>query len=108
MTAKAKALLVLCTAGKKAQAEKIARALVQERLAACVNVLPHIHSHYRWQGKVQSDPETLMLIKTTPRRLAALTKRIQALHSYTIPEVIALPITGGSAAYLRWLLASTR
>ena len=101
-------LLVLSTAEKLAEAEQIAQVLVGERLAACVNLLPQIDSRYWWEGKIQSGQEVLMLIKTTSARLPALTRRIKALHSYTTPEVIALPIVGGSADYLNWLTSSTR
>jgi periplasmic divalent cation tolerance protein len=72
-------------------------------LAACVNVIPGITSVYRWQGEVQSDSEWLLVAKSRRDVLADLTRRVQALHSYDVPEVIALPLVGGSEAYLRWL-----
>lgn len=102
------ALLVLSTASKVSEAKKIARTLVTEHLAACVNVLPKMTAYYWWNGSVHSDPEILLLIKTTSARLSALTRRIHALHSYDVPEVIAVPITAGSPRYLRWLYDATR
>lgn len=86
-----------------AEAETLGRALVGERLAACVNVVPGVRSIYRWEGEVQADEEALLVIKTTEARLAALTERVNALHSYDLPEVLALPAAGGSAAYLAWV-----
>ncbi|MBI3998629.1 MAG: divalent-cation tolerance protein CutA [Armatimonadetes bacterium] len=96
-------LVVLVTAGSADEAGRIAQALVDERLAACVNVVPGLRSIYRWQGQVESADETLLIVKTTRDVLPALTARVQALHSYTVPEVIAFPVVGGSAAYLDWL-----
>lgn len=101
-------LVVLSTAPDAATADRLARALVEESLAACVNVLPGVRSIYRWHDAVQSETETLMIIKTTQARLAALRERLVALHPYEVPEVVALPITDGHDAYLRWVDASTR
>ena len=84
-------------------ASRIANALVEEKLAACVNRLSRMTSTYRWEGKVQSETEALLLIKTTQRLLDPLSKRIKELHPYEVPEVIALPIEGGSERYLAWL-----
>jgi periplasmic divalent cation tolerance protein len=87
----------------------IARRIVSERLAACVNILEsRIYSVYRWKGKVQRAREVLLLIKTSRRRLAALRAEVERLHSYDVPEFIALPIAFGSPAYLRWLGESLR
>lgn len=96
-------IVVLMTAGSLEEADRIAQALVAEMLAACVNVVPGITSVYRWQGEVQRDQEWLLIAKSCQDVLDALTRRVQALHSYDVPEIIALPVTGGSQAYLRWL-----
>ena len=92
------AIVVLCTCPDDVVAERIASALVEERLAACVNRIPGIVSTYRWQGAVHSDREILLLIKTTREHFEALRERIVALHPYDVPEVIALTIDRGSAA----------
>ncbi|MGC3997381.1 MAG: divalent-cation tolerance protein CutA [Anaeromyxobacter sp.] len=97
------ALVVLVTAPDRERALGLARALVEERLAACGNVLPGLTSVYRWEGRVQEDAEALLLLKTTLARLPALEERVRALHPYQVPEVLALPVAGGSAAYLAWL-----
>ena len=100
-------LVVLVTCGSNAEARRIARTLVAERLAACANVLRSpVRSTYRWKGRVENARECMLLIKTSRRRFAALEKRIRALHSYAVPEVIALPISAGSREYLAWLQAS--
>jgi periplasmic divalent cation tolerance protein len=87
---------------------RIARALVEERLAACVNVLPGVHSIYRWKGAVEEADEVLLVAKTRRTRAAALAARVRALHPYELPEVVALPVTDGSRAYLRWVVAESR
>ncbi len=99
-------IVIFVTAGSEAEAEKIARALVEEQLAACVNILNPIRSIYRWQGQVADDREWLLLIKTQAERFAAVESRVKALHSYQVPEVIALPIVAGAEGYLRWLRES--
>ena len=96
-------LVVLMTAGSRDEADKIANALVTEMLAACVNVLPGVTSVYRWEGEVQRDQEWLLVAKSTRQVLDDLVRCVQALHSYDLPEVIALPVVGGSEAYLRWV-----
>lgn len=96
-------IVVLITAGSSAEGERVARALVEERLAACVNRIPAVQSVYRWQGKVEQSAEELLVIKTRADLFAALEKRVRELHSYSVPEVIALPIVSGSENYLRWL-----
>jgi periplasmic divalent cation tolerance protein len=93
--------IVLCTA-PAGGAEKIARALVEERLAACVNVSP-VKSYFTWEGKLSLDSEELMIIKTEGRMIEPLKKRIKELHSYQIPEIIVLPIAEGDEAYLQWI-----
>jgi len=102
------ALVVLVTAPSPDQAAELARALVEERLAACGNVLPAIRSIYRWEGKVHDDAEALLVLKTTRGRFEALRERVIALHPYDVPEVLALPVAAGSAPYLAWLAAETR
>lgn len=87
--------------------EKVARPLVDERLAACVNVLPGVRSFYRWEGAVQDDPERLLIVKTTAARLPALTARVTELHPYSVPEVIATPVLGGFGPYLEWVREQT-
>ncbi|MBN8922961.1 MAG: divalent-cation tolerance protein CutA [Rhodanobacter sp. 68-29] len=99
-------LLCLCTCPDAASAQKLAETLVGERLAACVNRLPGVLSTYRWQGEVNTDNEELLLIKTTADRFEALKARLLALHPYELPELIALPIKRGHAAYLDWVRAN--
>jgi len=97
-------VVVLVTCGSAKEARRIARAVVEQKLAACVNVLDaRVESVYRWKGKVESAKEFLLLIKTSRRRLPALQKKIQQLHSYDVPEVVALPIVAGSRRYLAWV-----
>ena len=96
-------LVVLITAGSQEEADRIAHALVAEMLAACVNVLTGVTSVYRWEGEVQRDQEWLLVAKSTRQVLDDLVRRVQAIHSYDLPEIIALPVVGGSEAYLRWL-----
>jgi periplasmic divalent cation tolerance protein len=100
-------ILVLVTAGSEEEAEKITHALVEERLAACVNIIHPIRSIYRWEGKVQSDREWLLIIKTQQIHFTAVEARVKALHSYQVPEVIALPVVNGSEKYLRWVKGET-
>ena len=99
-------LVVFCTCSERATAERIAKAIVTERLGACVNILPGITSVYRWQEEVHSDSELLLLIKTRRNVYPALENRIRDLHPYDVPEIIALPIQHGAAEYLAWLDAS--
>ncbi|MDH7487932.1 MAG: divalent-cation tolerance protein CutA [Anaerolineae bacterium] len=103
-----KPMVAFVTAASTDEATRIAQALVEERLAACVNIVAPIASVYRWEGRVQQDAEVLLLIKTTDARLPDLIQRVKALHSYQVPEVIALPIADGSPDYLRWLVDETR
>jgi periplasmic divalent cation tolerance protein len=96
--------VVLVTCSTAAEARRIARAVVDSRLAACVNILPGaLESIYRWKGKGETARERLLLIKTSRKRLAKLQAAVERLHSYDVPEFIALPIAAGSAAYLTWL-----
>lgn len=102
-------LVVLVTCGSRGEARMIARRVVALHLAACVNVIESpLNSTYRWKGKVRHAREFLLLIKTSRARLAALRAEIESLHSYDVPEFIALPIAFGSPAYLRWLGESLR
>src|SRR5689334_2451837 len=100
------AVVVLVTAPNAEKAAEIARALVEEKLAACGNVLGGIRSIYAWQGQVHDDPEALLILKAPRARLRELTDRVRALHPYELPEIIALPIEGGSSAYIDWILKS--
>jgi periplasmic divalent cation tolerance protein len=95
--------IVLCTAGSEAQAAEIARALVERRLAACVNVVPSICSTYRWEGKVVEEGESLLIIKTDAAHFEALRVAVREIHSYDTPELIALRISDGDPDYLAWL-----
>jgi len=95
--------IILTTAGSEDEARKIARHLVENRLAACINLIPQVESIYRWQGKMESAAEWLLLIKTTAERFPAVRDAIAELHSYEVPECIMLPIEDGSALYLQWL-----
>jgi periplasmic divalent cation tolerance protein len=99
--------LMFCTCPDEATAGRIGEALVEERLAACANLLPGITSIYRWEGQIQRDPEVLLLIKTTTERVGALTERLRALHPYEIPEIIAVPVTEGLPDYLSWVTTCT-
>ena len=101
-------IVVLVTAGSEDEAERIARTLVEERLAACVNVVGRVRSIYRWQGTVEDAHEHLLVVKARAPEFARLEARIRALHSYEVPEILALPIGDGSAAYLAWLDEATR
>ena len=100
-------LVVLVTVPSREDGERIAEALVGEGLAACVNLVGPIRSVYRWQGEICRDDEQLLAIKTTRARYAALEARARALHTYETPEVIALPVAAGSAAYLDWVGGAT-
>lgn len=100
------ATLVYVTASGRREARSIGRTLVEERLAACANVLGAIDSVYRWKGKVESAREALLILKTTTRLLKRVTKRVRELHSYDCSCIVSLPITGGDQAYLDWLAES--
>ena len=98
--------IVLVTAPDKKAARRLAQAALQERLAACANLLPGLESHYWWRGKMERSAEVLIIFKTTRRRLAALEKLVLQEHPYDTPEFVALPIGAGSERYLAWITAS--
>ena len=102
------ARLAITTAGSREEAERIARTLVEERLAACVNILDNLRSVYRWQGAVESADELLLLMKTDQQHVESLRDRLTQLHSYELPEFLVLDIDDGNAAYLDWIAAGLR
>ena len=101
-------IVVFITAANKKEAGKISSALVGKRLAACVNIIPPVYSIFRWQGKVDKGKEYLLIVKSRKSLLPKLIKLVKSLHSYKVPEIIALPIIGGNKDYLDWLDESTR
>ena len=96
-------IVVLSTCGSDEEAARIARALVEKRLAACVNVMPAVRSFYRWKGATEDQQESLLVIKSSRALFNQLRVEIEKLHSYEVPEVIAVPIVDGSEGYLEWL-----
>lgn len=96
-------MVALSTVGSAEEADQLARALVERRLAACVNVVPGVVSHYRWQGELQRDEERLLVIKTRAERIEALRDALRELHPYELPELVAFEISAGSPEYLKWL-----
>jgi len=96
-------IIVLITTSDEVEAVRIARALVEARLAGCVNIIKDIRSIYNWQGKVEDENEVLMVVKTRESLFDPLMEKVKELHSYTVPEIIALPIIQGSEDYLKWL-----
>jgi periplasmic divalent cation tolerance protein len=96
-------IVVYVTVSSADEGARIARAVVEERLGACVNQLPGVRSTYRWEGKLEQSGEELLLIKTRKDLFTALQQRVCELHSYAVPEIIAVPVVAGSAAYLQWL-----
>ena len=99
-------VVALCAAGSAPDAERIARALVERRLAACVNVVPGVTSFYRWKGEVTQDSEWLLVMKTTAARFEALREALVEMHPYDVPEIVELPIERGHGPYLDWIDAS--
>ena len=106
--AEAEIRVVMITAPDREVGARLARALVDEGLAACVNLVPEIRSFYRWQGEVQDDAEVLLIAKTRSDRCEALAARVKALHPYELPEVVVLPIEGGGDRYLAWILSESQ
>jgi periplasmic divalent cation tolerance protein len=101
-------MLLYVTAGDAEGAARIGRVLVEERLAACANVIPGVRSIYRWEGAVQDEDEAVLICKTDASRLEAATARIKALHAYELPCVVALRLEGGNAEFLDWITRETR
>jgi len=101
-------IIVLVTCGSEEEALKIANALVEGQLAACVNLISPIRSIYRWEGKIWDEKEWLLVIKTQKKKFDELEKKVKSLHSYSVPEIIALPIMEGSSSYLKWLSEMTQ
>ena len=105
---KSEVVAVLVSAPDAETARRIGRTLVEERLAACVNVVPGVSSIYRWRGAVEEAAEVLLVVKTRAERADALAARVRTLHPYELPEVVVLPVRGGSRAYLQWVAAESR
>jgi periplasmic divalent cation tolerance protein len=101
-------IVVFVTCSSEEEALKIARTLVEERLAACANMVAPIRSIYRWEGKTWDEKEWLLITKTQRDKFAELAKKVKALHSYSVPEIIALPIIEGAASYLHWIEEMTQ
>ncbi|HYA87360.1 MAG TPA: divalent-cation tolerance protein CutA [Nitrospirota bacterium] len=101
-------IIVLITTASRDEATRIGTALVNEHIAACVNILPQIRSLFFWEGKTQDESEALIIVKSRLSLLDRIIARVKELHSYTLPEVIAIPIIGGSPEYLHWLKDSTK
>ncbi len=96
-------IVAIITASNENEAVIIAKALLENKLAGCVNIIKNIRSIYSWQGKIEDEPEVLMIAKTQKHLFDSLMKKVKELHSYTVPEIIALPIVEGSEDYLKWL-----
>ena len=101
-------LVVLITTPTLRESRAIGKILVKEKLAACANIIPRVESVFFWQGRVHQEGEALMVVKTRRAAFGRLVKRVKSLHSYSVPEVIALPIVGGSKEYLRWIQETAR
>jgi periplasmic divalent cation tolerance protein len=96
-------IIVFITAPKEQEAAKIAYALVEARLAGCVNIVKNIRSIYRWEGRTEDEKEVLMIAKTQKKLFKSFEKKVKELHRYSVPELIAVPVTEGSGDYLKWL-----
>ena len=101
-------IVIYITTGSVNEAKKIGRALVEEKLVACSNIISPIRSIYCWQGKICDDKEALMVLKTRKKLFNQIVKRVEKLHSYDVPEIIAMPIIEGSSKYLSWLNEETK
>lgn len=100
-------ILILVTASSEEEAKKIAFSLMEKRFAACINLVKDIESIYRWKGKISDEKEVLMLIKTRKKLYKSVEEEVKKLHSYEVPEIIALPIISGSKDYLYWMDSET-
>lgn len=98
--------VVLVSTASPAESRRISDELLKDKLAACVSVVPGVRSRYRWKGKIMSAREELLVIKTTRALAPALIRRVKALHSYEVPEILVLPVSKGNPAYLRWIADS--
>jgi periplasmic divalent cation tolerance protein len=107
VSAEDKLIVVLCTVPDEAAAERLAKGLVEERLAACVNAIPGVKSFYRWQGKIESDTEVQLVIKTRGERFDQLAAWISENHPYDVPEIVAIPADRVSDAYFGWAVEQT-
>jgi periplasmic divalent cation tolerance protein len=105
---KPESIIVLVTCGSEEESLKIAQSLVEDRLAACVNLVPPVRSIYRWEGKIWDEEEWILIIKTQKHRFEELERNVKALHSYSVPEIISLPIIQGASSYLDWLEEMTK
>jgi periplasmic divalent cation tolerance protein len=101
-------IVVFVTCASEEEGLKIANALVEEHLAACVNLISPIRSIYRWEGKIWNEKEWLLIIKTRQDRFGELERKVRSLHSYSVPEIISLPISDGSSSYLKWIKENTK
>jgi periplasmic divalent cation tolerance protein len=108
MNTKSNSIVVLVTCGSEEEALKIANILVEKHIAACVNLVSPIRSIYRWEEKIWDEKEWLLIIKTQKQKFKELEKKVKSLHSYSVPEIISLPITEGSSAYLNWIKENTK
>jgi len=98
-----KEMVVIITSGREKEAKRLARVLVEEKLAACVNILPDVESNYWWKGKIESSQEWMLVLKTQEKMVQRIIERVKEIHSYEVPEVIALPIVTGNRDYLQWI-----
>ena len=101
-------IVILVTAGSEREAGKIAKRLLKKKCAACINIIPKVNSHFLWKGKLERAAEALLVIKTKRSYLKKVIKLVKKIHSYEIPEVIALPIIGGNKNYLKWIEKEVR
>ena len=101
-------IVVFVTCGSEEEALKIARPLVEDHLAACVNLISPVRSIYRWEGEIWDEKEWILIIKTQKKRFGELERKVRSLHSYAVPEIISLPIVEGSSSYLKWLEEMTK
>ena len=101
-------LLVFVTVPSLKEGERIGEKLVEKKLAACVNIVPHLYSIFFWQGKIEKEGELLLIIKTMPDCMEKLIEKVKKIHSYDVPEIIALPVVQGNQDYINWIYESTR